>query len=115
MERLPTGLKALWFRLIGRYKTIKKQNEAETKIAKTRDRSELQTVIDRQQSERRRLQHEVRSMRYRHALGIKKLNRDMAELQKLNPNQQDNVFRQKQQRRQQKCSYSQTREPTMYR
>ncbi len=69
---IPTGIKALWFRLTGQYKTIKKQNESEAMIAKIRDRGELQTLIGRQQSERKRLQHEVRSMRYRHVLGTNK-------------------------------------------
>ena len=77
-DRLPRGIKALWFRLTGQYKAIKKQNEAESLKAKSRDRSELQTLIEHQLTERRRLQHDVRSMRHRHVLGIKKLNRDMA-------------------------------------
>lgn len=45
---LPTGLKALWFRVTGKYKQIKKLNEAEMLQCKSRDQSEQQTLIDRQ-------------------------------------------------------------------
>lgn len=113
-RRLPTGIKALWFRLTGQYKAIKNQNETESLEAKTRDGVESQALIDRQQAERGQLQHEVRSMRFRHVLGIKKLNRDMAEFLELDPNQQDNVIRQKQKRRQRKRSHHQTRGPALY-
>ena len=76
--RLPTGIKALWFRLTGKYNVIKAEIEAEAEAAKARDRAERQALIDRQHVERRRLQHEVQSMRFRHVLELKKLYRDMA-------------------------------------
>ena len=101
-QRLPTGIKALWFRLTGQYKSIKKQNETEAHAARTRDRSELQTLIDRQQADRQQLQHEVRSMRFRHVLGIKKLNRDIATLLQLGTGQQDKALRPKKKHQQQR-------------
>ena len=113
-RRLPTGIKALWFRLTGQYKTIKKQNETEAQATQTHYRSELQTLIDRQQVERGRLQHEVRSMRFRHVMSIKKLNRDMAAFLKFAPTQQDDAIRQKQQRREQKRQPRRNRSPTMH-
>lgn len=112
-QRLPTGIKALWFRLTGQYKTIKNQNETESLEAKTRDRGESQTLIDRQQAERGQLQHEVRSMRFRHVLGIKKLNRDMAAFLKFTPAQQDEAFRQNEQHRQQRRHHRSNRGPIM--
>jgi len=97
--RLPTGIKALWFRLTGQYRAIRRQNEAEAYEAQTRDRNEQQALIDSQQAGRQLLQHEVRSMRFRHVLGIRKLNRDMAEFLKPGTSQQDEALKQKQQRR----------------
>lgn len=112
-QRLPTGIKALWFRLTGQYKTIKKLNETESLEAKNRDRGEFQSLIGRQQVERRQLQHDVRSMRFRHVLGIKKLNRDMAAFLKLDPDQQSVAIQQKQQRREQKRHQHRNHGPTM--
>jgi relaxase-like protein len=57
--RLPTGLKALWFRVTGKYQKIKKQNEAEAHDCALRDRTEMQSLIDTQLSERSQLQHEI--------------------------------------------------------
>ncbi len=114
-ERLPTGIRALWFRLTGQYKAIKRQNEIEAHNARTRDRNEFQTLIYSQQAERGRLQHEVQFMRFRHALGIKKLNRDMAVFLNLGTSlqkngQQDEAAQQKNQRQQQRRN----RGPTMH-
>lgn len=114
-SRLPTGIKALWFRLTGQYGAIKKQNEAEAQAAQTRDRGESQALVDRQQMERRRFQHEVRFMRHRHILEVKKLNRDMAAFLQLDPDQQDEAFKQKkQQRRKQRHHHRRNRGPTMH-
>jgi len=77
--RLPTGLKALWFRITGRYKQIKQEVEAEAQATQHHDRTERQALIDRQLSDRQRLQLEARSLRFRHTLRTKKLYRDMAE------------------------------------
>ena len=68
-RRLPTGLKAIWFRVTGKYKKIKQQNEFEAFASKQRDQSEFQQLIERQLSNRRKLQHERRLLR--HQYGIK--------------------------------------------
>lgn len=112
-NQLPTGIKALWFRVTGQYKAIKTQNEAGAAHAITRDRGEVQTLIDRQRSERLTLQHEVRFMRHRHVSGIRKLNRDMAAFLKLGRDQQDEAFRQKEHRQQQPHHPRRNRGPTM--
>ena len=111
--RLPTGIKALWFRLTGQYKAIRRQNEAEAHAAQIRDRDELQTLINRQQIDRQQLQHEVRSIRFRHVLGIKKLNRDMATFVKLSSVQKDVAIQQIEQRKQQKHYRHRYRGPTL--
>ena len=85
---LPTGLKALWFRVTGKYRQIKKLNEAETLQCDSRDQSERQTMIDRQLRERRQLQHDIRFLRHQHGIQIKKLNRDIGSYLKLSPDQQ---------------------------
>ena len=77
--QLPRGLKALWFRVTGKYRKIKKQNEAEALDCKLRDRTDRQSLIDTQLSERRQLQHEISIMRHRHWVSVKKLNRNMGE------------------------------------
>ena len=91
--KLPTGLKALWFRVTGKYREIKRHNEAEAIACKSRDQVELQKLIEKQLAERRRLQHEYRMLRHHHTIRIKKLNRDMGEYLKLSPNQQDKAMR----------------------
>ncbi len=86
--RLPTGLKALWFRLTGKYNLIKKHNETETMQCKLRDQSKMQKLIDRQLGERGRIQREVRQIRHQHTNQTKRLNRDISEYLKLSPAQQ---------------------------
>lgn len=97
--RLPRGIKALWLRLTGKYAAIKKAIEAQADEAKVRDRAELQALIERQHAERRRLQHEVRSMRFRHVLQIRKLNRDMARFLEFGRHEPDKELRQIMRRR----------------
>ncbi len=96
--RLPIGLKALWFRVTGKYHKIKKQNEAEALDCKLRDRTERQDLIDNQLSERRQLQHEIRLLRHWHSIQIKKLNRDMGAYLKLLPDDQDKSMHQSKRR-----------------
>ena len=92
---LPTGLKALWFRVTGKYKQIKNLNEAETLQCKSRDQSEQQKLIDRQLHERRKIQHDIRLLRHQHGIQIKKLNRDIGEYLKFNSTQQRDTLTKK--------------------
>ncbi|MEL7274768.1 MAG: relaxase [Pseudomonadota bacterium] len=57
-SKLPTGLKALWFRLTGRYAQIKAENEREYEQGQKRDRAKWQTLIDRQLEDRKVLKVE---------------------------------------------------------
>jgi len=95
---LPTGLKALWFRVTGKYRAIKKQNESEASQCKLRDQAERQKLIDQQLRERRKLQHDFRLLRHQHGVQIKKLNRDMEEYLKISPENQANALRQNKRR-----------------
>ncbi len=86
--RLPTGLKALWFRVTGKYSQIKKRDESETMQCKLCDQSEMQKLIDRQLGERQRIQREVRQIRHQHTNETKRLNREINEYLHLSPVQQ---------------------------
>ncbi len=94
-SRLPTGLKALWFRVTGKYRAIKNENETNATQCKMHDQAERQKLIDQQLRERRHLQHEFRLMRHQHGVQIKKLNRDMSEYLKLSPNDREEIFERK--------------------
>lgn len=78
--RLPTGLKALWFRLSGKYRQLCAENEREFREAKARDRQERQNQIDEQMRERRALQDELHEHRQRHSRTMKKLYRDIGDI-----------------------------------
>jgi phage-related minor tail protein len=72
----------------GKYRAIKKQNEADATQCKLRDQAARQKQIDLQLRERRQLQHEFRVVRHQHGIQINKLNRDMGEYLKLSPDDQ---------------------------
>ncbi|MFT6658333.1 relaxase/mobilization nuclease domain-containing protein, partial [Maritalea sp.] len=76
-SQLPKGLKALWFRITGKYARIKTQIEKEARASETRTIAEIQSLIEKQLSERRLLQHKVRQERHRHTITLKKLNREI--------------------------------------
>lgn len=89
---LPTGLKALWFRVTGKYSQIKKLNEAETLQYKSRDQLESQKLIDQQLRARRQIQHDIHILRHQHGIRVKKLNRDISSYMKLSPDMQVNAI-----------------------
>ncbi len=60
--KLPIGLKAIWFKLSGRYETMIRDNELAAKACGQRDRAEYQTLIEVQLKERRILQSEFRQL-----------------------------------------------------
>ncbi|SDU42736.1 relaxase/mobilization nuclease domain-containing protein [Stappia sp. ES.058] len=75
--RLPRGLKALLFRLTGRYKAIKNQNALEAAQCERRDRAEMQALIDRQLKARRILQNEKRLILHRVSVIRRRLELEM--------------------------------------
>jgi len=90
--RLPKGLKALWFRVTGKYRKICAKNERQFRDCKDRDREERQQLIDRQLRERRYLQHEIRQNRHHHAIATTKLSRDIAAYLKLSQQAQEEAL-----------------------
>ncbi|MFN3171221.1 MAG: relaxase/mobilization nuclease domain-containing protein [Hyphomicrobiales bacterium] len=91
--RLPTGIKALWFRLTGQYSKLKSEIEADAQKSMDRDQAARRKMIESQIVERRRLQAEVGSLRFKRELEIKKLNRDMARFFETDGSKPDNSVR----------------------
>ncbi len=80
---LPTGLKALWFRVTGKYHKIVEYNEIQKLRCDERDGFELQKLIELQLKERRTLQHEIRQLRYLEMVTRKSLINDQGRLDDL--------------------------------
>ena len=57
--RLPIGLRAIWLRLSGGYKSLRHELERQASQCVARDRDEVQALIDSQLTERRALQQEI--------------------------------------------------------
>lgn len=79
--RLPKGLKAIWFRVSGKYQSLCTELEEDAQHCNLRDQDELQKLIERQLTERRLLQHEFRQLRHRQFITMAKLHRDMGKTQ----------------------------------
>lgn len=101
-KRLPGGLKAIWYRIMGKYRKIRRQNELETKNCHRRDRDEKQALIDRQLQERQTLQKEIRHALQGHNLKILNLRQDIGrymemggQSQKILQEKHDQAHRQK--------------------
>lgn len=65
--RFRRGIRGLWDRITGQHAKLRYQNERETAHAAERDAKEKQALIERQLSERRRLQREIEHSRRLHA------------------------------------------------
>lgn len=90
-EKLPRGLKALWFRVTGQYNVILKQKEAETRQAVQRDRQQTQALVDRHLRSRQQLQNEVKSVRIHENRELTKLHREFRSSRKKGLIQEDEV------------------------
>ncbi|QPJ61520.1 MAG: hypothetical protein G3M70_06300 [Candidatus Nitronauta litoralis] len=77
-KRLPRGLKAIWFRLTGRYQKIRRLNERETEKCRVRDQQEMQTLQERQFKERRKLQELIRHGFKEHNMELFELRQDIS-------------------------------------
>jgi len=75
--KLPTGLKALWFRLSGKYQKIRNENEANAMSAIKRDKGEMEALIKRQISSRQRFQKELLAVRHREVIEITKIKKSI--------------------------------------
>lgn len=76
--RLPRGLRGLWFRVTGKYRTLVEKNETALADCMARDRAERQQVIERQLKERRRLQHVILEEKHRAEIVMTAMTRDIA-------------------------------------
>ena len=74
--RLPTGLRALWFRITGHYRRIKEENERSAAFADDRDRQQLETLIASQVRERQALQLEIKIERQIYARRLRQLRKE---------------------------------------
>jgi hypothetical protein len=74
--RLPRGLKALWLRMTGNYKSLLKQNADEAEAAMKRDRTERQAKIDQHLLERQALQKDMQRLRQAEAVQLRRLHRE---------------------------------------
>ena len=77
-QRLPKGIKGIWFRIVGKYQKIRKQNEAETEKCRIRDRDQKQQFVDRQLKKRQKLQEQVRPIIEEYKLKKRELKQDIA-------------------------------------
>ena len=82
-QRVPKGIKGIWFRITGKYQKIRKQNEAETEKCHIRDRDQKQQLVDRQLKERQKLQEQVRPIIEANKLKKLELKQDLARYMEL--------------------------------
>lgn len=80
-ERLPRGLKALWFRVTGAYQKIKSQNEKETTLSLLRDQTELANLVNAQLNERRQFRSQFQFEKKKHEDQLKDLFHEIASRQ----------------------------------
>ena len=83
-ERLPKGFKAIWSFMTGKYQENKRRNEAETQDCKQRDRQEVQELIERQITQRRKLLFEVKQVRQQQKIEKKDIIRRNANATSIN-------------------------------
>lgn len=76
-KRLPTGLRAIWARVTGRYRRTQAELEAEADRSRVRQQAERQSLIDRLLAERRKLQDLMNELRHRQAEELSELRREM--------------------------------------
>ncbi len=90
-QKLPRGLKGIWFRLREKYQRIKAKNEQETKSCHLRDRDEKQTLITRQLSERQKLQQDFNTLKQEHLDQLLTLKQDIARYKDMGTESQEKI------------------------
>ena len=88
-QRLPSGIKGLWWKVTGKWSQIVNAIEQEFHASRERNRQEQQKLIEAQLAERRILQMEIRQEKERHALSREMLDREMAHYGTLSQADQD--------------------------
>lgn len=82
--RLPTGLKALWFRVTGKYQKIAKQNADEKFACDVRDNTERQRLIEQHLRQRQRLLTEMKMTNLQKEIGLESSKRSDAPSKSVN-------------------------------
>ena len=77
-QRLPKGFKGIWYRMTGKHKAIRIQNEAEMERCRIRDRDEKQHLVERQLKERQTLQRQIIPSLKEHQENLLGLRQDVA-------------------------------------
>ncbi|WP_306257383.1 AAA family ATPase [Pararhizobium sp. IMCC21322] len=75
---LPTGVKALWARLSGKYDIMRAEHIQAAEADKIRDQAEMQKLIERQLGERRGLEEQFCTLKEQHVVHLAKLHRENA-------------------------------------
>ena len=75
-DKLPSGLKAVWFKLSGQYAALIEDGEFEARNCFSRDRAEFQKLIEFQLQERHVLESEFRDLRHAQIVAVSKLYRN---------------------------------------
>ncbi|MDF2373802.1 MAG: relaxase [Rhizobiaceae bacterium] len=66
-SRRPRGMRGIWHRITGRYQQVRASNEAEAAATRTRHKNQRQKLIERQLSQRRALQSQIKQARHQQA------------------------------------------------
>ena len=82
-QRLPKGIKRIWFRITGKYQKIRDQNEAETEKSRIRDRDQKQHLIERQLTQRQKLLAQTKLVLQEDKKWILALKQDIAKYMKM--------------------------------
>lgn len=77
-ERLPRGIKALWFRVTGAYRKIKLENEHEATLSAKRDKSEMANLVTAQLNDRCQLKSQFQIEKKKHEDQLKELFQEIA-------------------------------------
>lgn len=84
--RTPKGIRGLWGWITGKNKKLRKTNEAEIALARSRDRREKHALIKSQLDERRNFQRQIQHARGQQQTIIHELNRDLADYLRMGGN-----------------------------
>lgn len=77
-SQLPRGIKAVWWKVTGKWKEVTRQIEHDTSKCDERDRREYQAFISQQLAERRHSLQEMRQLRDEQSLRREMLDRDVS-------------------------------------
>lgn len=92
--RLPKGLRGLWYRLTGKYQSLRAENEAEAKRTQLRQAAERQKLIEDQMAQRRLLQERIHDLRKAQAQALRELHREINHFRRVAKQREERAQRQ---------------------